>query len=87
MTSTHQLHGLINPAPHTVHDEKERCTLRISRDLLDKLRDAVYWTPGLTLGALAEEALRTCIHDIEQSRGEPFPPRAGNLKPGRPVRV
>ena len=68
-------------------DEKERCTLRLSRDLMDKLRDAVYWTPGLTLGALAEDALRSCIRDIEQSRGEPFPPRAGNLRPGRPVKA
>lgn len=68
-------------------DDKERCTLRLSRDLMDKLRDAVYWTPGLTLGSLAEQALRTCIDEIEAGRGGPFPPRAGNLKTGRPVKA
>lgn len=68
-------------------DDKERCTLRLSRDLMDKLRDAVYWTPGLTLGSLAEQALRSCLDEIEEGRGEPFPPRASNLRPGRPVKA
>jgi hypothetical protein len=68
-------------------DDKERCTLRLSRELMDKLRDAVYWTPGLTLGSLAEQALRSCIEEIEEGRGEPFPRRTSNLRPGRPVKA
>ena len=64
---------------------KIRATFHLLEDLFDRARDAAYWTPGLTLSGLCEAGLRSEIADLEQKRGEPFPKRKSDLKPGRPV--
>jgi hypothetical protein len=65
---------------------KERLTVHLSSALVERCRNAVYWTPGLTLAGLAEEALGKSVDAMEQERGEPFAARTGELKAGRPVR-
>ncbi len=65
---------------------KERLTVHLPVDLIDGVKNAVYWTPGLTLARLAEDALRQALAALEAARGEPFPPRARNLTVGRPLR-
>ena len=67
-------------------DKRERFTVQLSADLIDKVRDAVFWTPGLTLSDLAADALRDALTDLEAKRGEAFPARTGELKTGRPVK-
>ena len=62
-------------------------TTHINADLAEKVRDAVYWTPGITISGLAEEALDRIITEMEQERGEPFPKRAGELRRGWPTRA
>lgn len=76
------------PAPAAVDDShvRERVTLHLSRGLLDRVRNAVYWTPGLTMADLAEEALSRYLALLEEERGGAFPPRASELKRGRPIR-
>jgi len=49
-------------------------------------RDAVFWTPGLTLSSLVEDALIEAITKLEFERGSCFPPRRANLKAGRPIK-
>ena len=56
-------------------------------ELFELARDAVYWTPGLTLSSLCEVGLRSEIVNLERKRGEAFPKRAGDLKAGRPVKT
>jgi hypothetical protein len=70
-------------APRVV---KERLTVHLPADLIDRIKNAVYWTPGLTLAGLAEEALTAAVEKLEQERGEPFPPRKAELKGGRPLK-
>ena len=65
---------------------KERLTVHLPGDLIDGVKNAVYWTPGLTLARLAEEALRHALADLEAMRGAPFPPRERPLTVGRPLR-
>ena len=64
---------------------KVRATFPLPLDLFDQARDAVYWTPGLTLASLAEKALRVELAKLEKKNGGPFKERAGQLKGGRPV--
>lgn len=54
-------------------------------ELINRVRDAVYWTPGLTLTVLAEAALNKKLKRLEPERGDPFPPRREPLKAGRPI--
>jgi len=65
---------------------KQRLCLQLQAELVERARDAVYWTPGLTLNELAEVALSHTLDCMETLRGGPFLPRAGPLKVGRRVR-
>lgn len=65
--------------------EKQRLTVHISVDLIDRLKNAVYWSPGVTLAAIAEEYLSKGVDALEKKNGKPFPPRKEELKGGRPI--
>src|SRR5436853_7333995 len=54
---------------------KERLTVHMPVELIDRVKNIVYWTPGLTLARLAEEALTKEVEKREKERGEPFPHR------------
>ncbi len=65
---------------------KQRITLHISTELVDRIKNAVYWEPGLTVAGFAEEAFTDAIDTLEEERGEPFPQRKHHkLRGGRPV--
>lgn len=61
-----------------------RLTVSLPGDLVDRLRDAVYWSPDLKLAWLIAEALRVSLADMETSRQGPFPKRMMALRAGRP---
>lgn len=65
---------------------KERLTVHLPVDLIDRVKNAVWWTPGMTLASLAETALAKEIDKMEKKRGGPFPPRKAELKGGRPMK-
>ena len=64
---------------------KQRLTIQLPGNLLDRAKNAVYWTPGLTLASLAEEGLKHVVERIEKERGSSFPHRKEELKGGRPI--
>ena len=61
-----------------------RLTVSLPVDLVDRLRDAVYWTPSLTLAWLIARSLRTSLTEMESLRQSPFPKRTKALRAGRP---
>jgi hypothetical protein len=65
---------------------KERLTIHLSVELIDRVKNAVFWTPGMTLARLGEEALHAMVEQLEAERGEPFPPRREELHGGRPLK-
>ena len=72
--------------PTATRATKERLTVHVPIDLIDRVKNAVYWTPGLTLAGLAEDALRRTVDALEAERGEAYPKRAAELKGGRPMK-
>ncbi len=66
---------------------KVRMTILLPVDLLDKARDACFYEPGLTMSDLVAKGLKSEISKLEKRRGEPFPPRAGPIKTGRPFKT
>ena len=64
---------------------KQRITVQISEDVIERIKNAVYWTPGLTLASLAEEAFTKVVDALEEEREAPFPKRKEELKTGRPI--
>lgn len=61
-----------------------RLTVNLPADLADRMRDAVYWTPGLTLAWFVASAIRASLTELETINRVPFPRRARQLRPGRP---
>ena len=61
-----------------------RLTVSLPGDLVDRLRDAVYWSPSLTLAWLVAQSLRTSLAELESLRQCPFPKRMNALRAGRP---
>jgi hypothetical protein len=64
-------------------------TVGVSLDpeVLERARNAAYWTPGLTLTDLANHALAAAVDDLEHERGHPFPARGGKASLRRPLRA
>lgn len=65
---------------------KERLTVLISGDVLNRLRNAVFWTPGITMTGIVEKCISDAIASLEDQRGAKFPQRSRELKAGRPPR-
>ena len=66
---------------------KQRLTVTLPSSLLNRLRNAVYWTPAVTLAGLIEAAVEARLQEIEAKNGEPFPARIEELKGGRPRQI
>jgi predicted DNA-binding protein len=65
--------------------KKQSVTVRLSTDLLERMRNLVYWTPGSTMNSLVEESLEESIKKLEEKKGDAFPQRTKPLQPGRKV--
>ena len=63
---------------------KQRVTITLPVALLERLRNAVYWTGHGPLARLIVDALDDAVTSMEQSNGQPFPQRLAPLKRGRP---
>lgn len=67
--------------------KKQRVTFHVPIDLMDKVKNAVYWEPGLTLASFAEIALEKYLQEMEDERGKPFTQRRDHrLRGGRPIK-
>jgi len=62
---------------------RERVTIALPANLMERVRNAVYWTPGATLTALVEDALEVELTKREGENDGPFRARGTKLKPGR----
>ena len=66
--------------------KKQRVTIHLSVDLINRVKDAVYWEPGLTLTLFTQKSLENELKKLEKKRGEKYPERKEhNLKGGRPL--
>ncbi|MGZ8375334.1 MAG: hypothetical protein ACXW4A_10520 [Nitrospira sp.] len=61
---------------------KERVTLSLSADMVERLRTVVYWSPKLTLTGVVESAVHSALAKLE--KGKRFKKRRGKLAVGRP---
>ncbi|MEK6633803.1 MAG: hypothetical protein AABY94_10815 [Nitrospirota bacterium] len=62
---------------------KQKVTFSLPTALIERLRNAVYWTGNRPLASLVEEALETLVTEMEEVNREVFPQRLSPLKAGR----
>lgn len=61
-----------------------RLTVNLPSHLVEQMRDAVYWTPGITLAWMIARSVRASLADLETIHQGPFPRRLKPLRAGRP---
>ena len=64
---------------------RKRFTVNLDTDLIEWARQAVVFTPGLSLSGLVERALTSELERMVKSRGKAFPTTTFTPKKGRPV--
>jgi len=72
-------------APTSSHNQ--RVTIFLPTTLIERLRNAVYWTDQQTMTRVITDAIHDAVAEMEQINGGTFPPRLTPLKRGRPRRV
>lgn len=65
---------------------KQKLTVHLPHDLADRVKNAAYWNPKLTIAAIAEHGIKSAIEKYERENGGRYPPREGELVGGRPIR-
>jgi hypothetical protein len=80
------LNGTRHPLKLNGLPANQRVTVVLPTALIERLRNAVYWTGQTTLARLVADAVEDVVTDLEQSNGGPFPRRLSPLKRGRPSR-
>jgi hypothetical protein len=63
-----------------------RLTLVLPAALVDRVRNAAFWTPGETLAGIGARAVLAELSKLERANGGPFPSRTQPVRKGRPAR-
>ena len=64
---------------------RSKVSAEVDYDVADRVKNAVYWTPGLTMARFIEKALEDAIDKLEEDRGGKFEARERELVGGRPM--
>ena len=65
---------------------KQKLTVHLASELADRVKNAAYWNPRLTIASIAEQGIKSVIEKIERDNGSKYPPREGELVGGRPIK-
>jgi hypothetical protein len=86
--SANKINGTLNlnglPSSRASKARKQRVTITLPLSLLERLRNAVYWTGHGPLARLISDALDDAVTHMERTNGQAFPQRLAPLKRGRP---
>ena len=65
---------------------RAKITVHLREDLIDRVKNAAYWNPRLTIASIAEMGIYQAIEAIEKEHGGPYPQRHEELRGGRPMK-
>ncbi|GEM_PF-3379429 len=74
------------PALDRRTEKRERLTVKLRSGIIERLRNAVFYTPGLTINGFIEHCITSSVDGMERKRGAVFPQRTENLRVGRPAK-
>jgi len=66
--------------------KRSKVSAEIDYSVAERVKNAVYWTPGLTMARFIESALEDAIQKLEEEKGGRFEAREGELVGGRPMK-
>ncbi|MFO0937497.1 MAG: hypothetical protein U0798_13385 [Gemmataceae bacterium] len=65
---------------------KQKLTVHLESELAERVKNAAYWNPRLTIARIAEQGIKNAIEKFEREHGGKYPPREGELIGGRPIK-
>jgi hypothetical protein len=65
---------------------RQKLTVHLESSLAERVKNAAYWNPKLTIAGIAEQGIRLAIEKHEREHGGKYPPREGELVGGRPIK-
>lgn len=65
---------------------RQKLTIHLDIDLADRVKNAAYWNPRLTIAKIAERGIRLAIAEVEKENKGPYPMRESELVGGRPIK-
>jgi hypothetical protein len=65
---------------------RQKLTVHLRPDLAERVKNAAYWNPKLTIASIAEMGIFHALELIEKEHGGPYPPREEELRGGRPMK-
>jgi len=65
---------------------RQKLTVHLESSLAERVKNAAYWNPKLTIAGIAEQGIRAAIERFEREYGGKYPPREGELVGGRPIK-
>jgi hypothetical protein len=74
------------PPPPTPPEGRQKLTVHLEADVVNRVKNAAYWNPRLTIARIAERGIRLALREVEKDHGGAYPQREGELVGGRPIK-
>jgi len=74
------------PAPVAKAPRRAKVTVVLDGELVERIRNAAYWNPALTVASVAEMGIKIALERIEKEHGGAYPQRSARLRAGRPLK-
>ena len=65
---------------------KQKLTVHLDEDLVNRVKNAAYWNPRLNIARIAERGIQQAVEEVERENGGPYRQRESELVGGRPIR-
>lgn len=65
---------------------RQKLTVHLDGAVVNRVKNAAYWNPRLTIASIAERGIRLALKEVERENGGPYPQRDGALVGGRPIK-
>lgn len=65
---------------------RQKLTVHLDGAVVNRVKNAAYWNPRLTIASIAERGIRLALKEVERENGGPYPQREGALVGGRPIK-
>ena len=65
---------------------RQKLTVHLEADIVNRVKNAAYWNPRLTIARIAERGIRLALREVEKEHGGAYPQREGELVGGRPIK-
>lgn len=65
---------------------RQKLTVHLDADVVNRVKNAAYWNPRLTIARIAERGIRLALREVEKENNGAYPQREGDLVGGRPIK-